>query len=193
MLFSLKHPLILGSSSPRRREILSMLGIAHSVEKPDVDEDYDPVNFSTPAQITMYLAQKKAVSIVSPKDHLVLGVDTLVAVDNTVLGKPAHRDEAFNFLKQLNGRSHTVYTGICLCQNQNTVHLAVDTSTVVFRQWPDEILWRYVDSGEPMDKAGAYGIQGLGAFLVDHIEGCFFNVMGLPVAKTLASLEPFLH
>jgi len=193
MVFKTIYPLILGSTSPRRKEILSLLGLNFSIQAPSCDETYKAENFLDPFQITAYLAEKKALSISAAPDHLVLGVDTLVYLDGKILGKPQDKSEALSYLKLLNNRVHIVASGVALCQGGTLLASGHELTQVQFGNWSLEVLSTYAQTTEPLDKAGAYAIQGQGAFLTERINGCFYNIMGLPLAKTLAMLKPFLN
>ena len=173
--------LVLASSSPRRAEILRMLGFEFEVVPSEVvEEDH---GHPDPIEHVRRLARLKAeqVRAAAPRD-LVLGADTIVVVDSDILNKPASSDEALAMLRRLRGRWHTVFTGVALADG--ATHRTVvghESTDVRFHAWDDDFLRRYVATGECMDKAGAYAIQGLGALLVREIRGCFYNVMGLPI------------
>jgi septum formation protein len=188
-MFPLTYPLVLASQSPRRRQILEMLGFAFTVQAADTDETPPPGMEAE--QVPEFLARKKAVevSILRP-EALVLGSDTLVELDGEILGKPVDAQDAVAMLERLNGRTHRVFTGVALARNGETVASATGRSEVTFARWTRADLETYVQGGEPMDKAGAYAVQGRGAFLVEKIDGCFYNVMGLPIQKTLHLLAP---
>jgi septum formation protein len=175
--------LTLASSSPRRRQLLEMLGIPITVVPSNIPEVRR--SLETPVDYVERLAREKALSV---PGNLVLGADTTVVVRDMVLEKPADRAEALHMLQQLQGRTHQVVTSVALVADE-TVHHATDVTNVTFRRVDDEFLEAYVATGEPMDKAGAYGIQGYGAALVERIEGDFFSVMGLPVRLVLNLLR----
>jgi septum formation protein len=175
--------LTLASSSPRRRQLLEMLGIPVKVIPSNIPEVRRA--FETPIDYVERLAREKALSV---QGELVLGADTTVVVRDAVLEKPADRAEALRMLQQLQGRTHQVVTSVALVADE-TVHQATDVTNVTFRRVDDGFLEAYVATGEPMDKAGAYGIQGFGAALVERIEGDFFSVMGLPVRLVLNLLR----
>lgn len=189
-MFPLTAPLVLASQSPRRRQILEMLGFTFTVQAGDVDET-PPAG--TPAhEIPQLLAERKALALGAlHPEALVLASDTLVEIDGEVLGKPADPAEALQMLLRLNGRPHCVYTGVALTRGGVLVGAATGRTEVVFARWSEADLAAYAHSGEPLDKAGSYAIQGRGAFLVEKIHGCFYNVMGLPVQETLTLLGPF--
>ena len=143
------------------------------------------------AAVPEALARVKALAVSALRaEALVLGSDTLVVIDGEVLGKPSDTADAVAMLRRLNGRTHRVYTGVALTRAGVLLGSGTGCTEVTFALQPEAALEAYVNSGEPMDKAGSYAIQGRGAFLVEKIDGCFFNVMGLPVQKTLTLLEP---
>ena len=164
--------LILASGSPRRRELLERLQVKFRVQEAGIVESF--VEGATPDRVVMELSWRKADAVAKTISDraVVLGADTVVAVDDKILGKPSNRDEALSMLKALRGRIHHVYTGITLCFPVNTTYIqAYERTEVSMAMVPDELLEWYVATGEPMDKAGAYGIQGKGALLVDRIQG----------------------
>ncbi|HWH03174.1 MAG TPA: nucleoside triphosphate pyrophosphatase [Gemmatimonadales bacterium] len=181
--------LVLASGSPRRRQLLEMLGIEHRVVPPDVDETRRPGE--APADYVVRLAREKAraVSGRDPKP-LVLAADTTVILGEELFAKPATVGEAVEMLGRLAGRTHQVYTGVALAQGER-VETALDVSDVTFRRLSTDQIANYVATGEPMDKAGAYAIQGKGAGLIEGIRGDFFGVMGLPLRLVLDLLERF--
>ena len=175
--------LVLASASPRRRQLLEMLHLPILVTPSDVQEI--PLPRETPAAYSRRLARDKARAV---PGELVLGADTIVVLDGEILEKPVDTEDAVAMLSRLQGRRHTVITSICLI-SQGHEFEASDETAVVFRAADDATLRAYVATGEPMDKAGSYGIQGYGAALVERIEGDFFSVMGLPVRLVLQLLE----
>ncbi len=181
--------LVLASASPRRRQLLEMLGIEHRVVPPDVDEAHRAGE--APADYVVRLARDKA-RAVSGRDPrtLVLAADTTVILGDELFAKPATVGEAVEMLERLAGRTHQVYTGVALAQGER-VETALDVSDVTFRRLSRDQITNYVATGEPMDKAGAYAIQGKGAALIDGIRGDFFGVMGLPLRLVLDLLERF--
>ena len=166
-----------------------MLGFSFEVAASDVDET--PEEGMPAEDIPRALAIRKALAV-SPlrPEALVLASDTLVELDGEVLGKPRDEAEAVSMLKRLNGRVHRVFTGVALARGGALLGAATGRSEVEFALRTEAELVEYVRGGEPMDKAGSYAIQGRGAFLVEKIDGCFFNVMGLPVQRTLELLTP---
>jgi len=179
--------LTLASASPRRRQLLEMLGIAIRLVPSNIPEVRRPAE--TPVDYVERLAREKALSV---SGDLVLGADTTVVLRDEVLEKPADPADALRMLCKLQGRTHQVVTSVALVADE-AVHQATDVTSVRFRRMSDELLEAYVATGEPMDKAGAYGIQGYGAALVERIEGDFFSVMGLPVRLVLDLLERAGH
>ena len=178
---------ILASQSPRRRELLSLVGIEHEVQPADIDES--PWPDEAPVPHTERLARAKAQVIAArAPDALVIAADTIVVIDGAILGKPAGIPEARAMLAQLSGRTHEVCTGMAVAQGER-VESAVVRVSVRFRRLDDDTIARYVNTGEPMDKAGAYGIQGYGATIVEHIEGDYFAVMGLSLVTIVQLAE----
>jgi len=180
-------PLILASASPRRKEILKQLGLVFTCEPSSVEESGLEVS---PMQWPLLYAEMKAkdVSLRHP-DSIVLGCDTLVFRDGVPLGKPKTREDAYFMLQTLNGRSHQVRSGVAFAYRGEVLKSKIEETEVFFRNNDPQDLLEYVNSLEPMDKAGAYGIQGRGASLVKSIQGCYYNVVGLPVATTLDLLK----
>lgn len=179
--------LILASGSPRRAELLRMLGLDFEIRPAGIDETYLPGE--EPGAHAERLAREKAAAIaVDAPGAVVIGSDTVVIVDEDLLGKPADEDEAVRMLLRLQGREHTVATGVAVVVNGGT-ESAVERVRVRFRPFDEPVARAYTQTGEPMDKAGAYGIQGYGATLVERIEGDYFSVMGLPVSRLIRILE----
>ncbi len=179
-------PVVLASASPRRRELLTLIGIAHEVRPADVDEQVRPGE--DPAAYVERLAQEKAAVVARQHpEAVVIAADTTVVLDGEILGKPATMDEAVTMLAALTGRSHVVHTGIAIRRGAR-VASAVDHVVVTMRALGAEEIRAYVATGEPMDKAGAYGIQGYGATIVTRVEGDFFAVMGLGLATLVRVL-----
>jgi septum formation protein len=176
-------PLTLASSSPRRRQLLEMLGLKIRVVPPNIPEVRRPVE--TPVDYVERLAREKALAV---PGRLVLAADTTVVMRDEVLEKPVDAADALRMLRKLQGRTHQVVTSVALVADE-TIHQATDVTNVVFRRLDESFLEAYVATGEPMDKAGAYGIQGYGAALVERIDGDFFSVMGLPLRLVLELLE----
>jgi len=170
--------IILASGSPRRRELLAMAGFSFEVINADVDETADPS--LTPAELVAHLSEKKAAAI--SEDAVVIGADTVVAIDGLILGKPKNDDDAFAMLKRLQGRAHTVYTGVTVTSSLFKQGF-VESTKVFMRSLSDEEIREYIATGEPRDKAGSYGIQERGAVLIERVEGDYFTVVGLPLCR----------
>lgn len=179
--------MILASRSPRRDELLRRLGLEFTVSIPQVDESLLPGE--DPAAAAQRLARLKARSCVA-EDTLAIGCDTLVVDDGGTLGKPVDAADAVEMLRRLQGKEHVVYTGVALAE-PGRVESAVEATRVWFRPLDPRECEEYVRTREPMDKAGAYGIQGYGAAIVERIEGDFFNVMGLPLTRLLELFRRF--
>jgi septum formation protein len=179
--------LVLASQSPRRREILQTAGISFRVEAAEVEESVLPGE--APAAYVRRLARAKAEAI-AEADGPVLGADTIVVVDERILGKPSDCEDARRMLKLLSGREHIVMTGVCLRHGAKAVVDAAETR-VRFIALSDQEIQEYVDSGEPLDKAGAYAIQGLASKFIDRVQGCYFNVVGLPIAMVYGHMKAF--
>jgi septum formation protein len=187
--------LVLASASPRRSELLTQAGYQFRVHPAHINEDVlpgeDPIVYVT------RLAREKAEAVFrelstagpNPEEFAVLGADTTVTLDNTILGKPADAPDAARMLRLLSGRTHRVITGVALVTSAG-VEFAAEVTAVRFLTLSDAEIDEYVASGEPMDKAGAYAIQGRAARWIPRIEGCYFNVMGLPLALVSSLLEP---
>ena len=183
----LLKPIILASGSPRRWELLEQVGIPFETDTSEADETMgDGIK---PADYVEELSKRKAEAVASRHpDDVILGADTIVAFDDKILGKPSDADEAYDMLCMLAGRTHSVYTGVTIIfpyQNIETFHVKTD---VKMYDMDKKILREYTESGEPLDKAGAYGIQGKGAILVERIDGDYSNVKGLPVAEVYRRL-----
>jgi septum formation protein len=178
-------PLILASSSPRRRELLTLIGLKHEVRPADVDETLLPGEI--PWAYAERLARAKALAS-ARSGSVSIGSDTIVVVDGDVLGKPRDQADAAVMLRRLSGRSHTVMTAIAIACD-GVVSSDVVKVGVTFRTLRDDEIADYIGTGEPMDKAGAYGIQGFGATIVDGVDGDYFAVMGLPLNRMIRLLE----
>ena len=180
--------IILASKSPRRANLLSNIGLRFKIQEANVDEK--KAVSDKPYELVMELSYKKAYYAATRQnnDCIVIGADTIVYINNSILGKPASFDEAFEMLMSLSGKWHEVYTGVAIidyCAKDNSFNFINEyqCSRVKFRKLNENIIYKYISTGEPMDKAGAYGIQELGSLLVEEIEGCYFNIVGLPVSK----------
>ena len=184
--------IILASQSPRRRQLLGQIGLTDfDILVPDADESYDPS--LTPQEIVSSISRKKAEAaraLAGDSDAVILAADTMVFLDDARLGKPVDEADALRMLTALQGRRHTVCTGITVRRGGEILTESASTD-VYFRPAAEAELRGYIRTGEPMDKAGAYGVQGLGALLVERLDGDFFNVMGLPVLRLSRMLERF--
>lgn len=189
-----KH-IVLGSGSPRRRELMARARFDFVVRTSNAEENYDPS--LAPAQIAQSLARLKAEAVAKSldsdeaRDAVVIGADTIVALDNTIYGKPNNAADACRMLGELSGKTHQVITGVCVIDGTE-VQTFAETTDVCFRTLSSAEIEEYVAGGEPMDKAGAYGIQGDGGKLVDHIDGDFDNVVGLPIDRLAPKLQALL-
>ena len=179
---------ILASSSPRRKDILTQAGIAHNVIVSGVDETAT----GSPAEMVEEIAMRKAQAVLElieyDEDTIVIAADTIVYANNQVMGKPTTTEEAFDMLRQLQDNDHEVYTGVAMLTGKKAT-VFFDMTEVTFRQLSDDEIMDYIATGEPFDKAGGYGIQGRGATLVERINGDFYTVVGLPIAKVVYKLR----
>jgi len=185
--------LLLASASPRRRELLRNAGFEFEVQPSRIVEEIQ--RGERPEDFARRAAREKAMQIAasSPRGSFVLGADTVVVIDGETLGKPSNREDATRMLRLLSGRTHQVHTGICLVRAPTEIEaLEHETTLVTFRELDEEEIRGYVESGEPLDKAGAYAIQGLASKFVTRISGCYSNVVGLPMARLYEILKPLM-
>jgi septum formation protein len=173
---------ILASQSPRRRELLTLIGVSHEVRPADIDETF--LAGETPVGHVERLAREKAAALPVDDGVVTIGSDTIVVVDGDVLGKPRDRAHAAQMLRRLSGREHVVMTGVAVRWGGRLAS-GVEHVGVRFRPISDAEIERYIDTGEPMDKAGAYGIQGYGATIVERVDGDYFAVMGLALGRLI--------
>ncbi len=179
--------MILASKSPRRIELLKLGGFDFDII-PAVSEETVP-NGLMPCEVVLHLANQKATEVSDLyKSDLVIGADTVVALGNVILGKPKDKDDAFRMLKMLSGKLHSVFTGVCIRKGTFTTSFYEKTK-VEFYELSDKEIYDYIDTNEPMDKAGAYGIQEKGSLLVKRINGDYFNVVGLPLSRLVRELK----
>ncbi len=200
--------IILASASPRRHELLDLLGIEHEVipckedekqlrvvekSKPEMKQKITP---KTIEQLVLELAYQKAscVAKILPankkKNTLVIGADTIVVLDDEIIGKPKSKKEAISMLQKLLGNIHEVYTGLCVIDlNADKILSAVEKTAVSMKVWPIEKIEAYIEAENVLDKAGGYAIQGKGAAMINRVEGCYYNVMGLPLSRLVIMLE----
>lgn len=181
--------IILASSSPRRAEILKNLGIDFSIIPSGYKEEAIK---KPPNEFVCHLARNKAIDVKKRclYDDIIIAADTIVCMDERIIGKPKSKQDAFQILKSLSGREHQVITGLCiLCDKYGLNYESFEITNVFFKHLSDEEIIDYIDTGEPMDKAGAYGIQGIGGVFVEKIDGCYYNVVGLPIKKVYSVLR----
>lgn len=171
--------LVLASQSPRRREILANAGFRFSIRPAGIEEI--PLEGEDPAAYVLRLAREKAAAVEAGSEEFVLAADTTVAAAGHILEKPHSEQDAARMLRLLSGRTHEVHTGVCL-RHEGREWFEVETTQVSFVQLSEAEILAYAQSGEPMDKAGGYAIQGLASKFIDRIEGCYFNVVGLPIS-----------
>lgn len=182
---------VLASASPRRKELLGIMGIKFDVMVSEADESSVSKELE-PSLYVQELALLKAAATAknTDKNSIVIGADTVVTLDGKILGKPVDKEDAFNMLKALSGRTHEVFTGYCVMRRKDCLSVCKAVKTeVVFKNLTDEKIRKYIDTLEPMDKAGAYGVQGLGGLLVEKINGDYQNVVGLPISALSDTLE----
>ena len=178
---------VLASGSPRRHDLLNLVGISHEVRPANIDETMRPRE--NPRRHAERLAREKATVVATRDPNLItIGADTIVVVNRKVLGKPTDADHAAVMLRQLSGRQHTVITAVAVSRGKK-LRSAVEEVRVKFRKLRDDEIDSYIATGEPLDKAGAYGIQGYGATIVECVEGDYFAVMGLPLARLVGLLR----
>jgi len=178
---------VLASASPRRRDLLKLIGIAHEVRPANIDETMRPRE--APRRYAERLAREKASAIATrDPDLITIGADTVVVINRKVLGKPADAADAARMLRMLSGREHTVITAVAVSRGRK-LRSAIEEVRVKFRRLRDDEIEAYIAMGEPMDKAGAYGIQGYGATIVERIEGDYFAVMGLPLVRLVGLMR----
>lgn len=190
MKLSLSYQVVLASGSPRRKKMLDLMLTGYEIMAPNVDETIDD-HYLSPAEVCMYLAEKKCnavLELVNPK-CCVIAADTVVALENKILGKPAGRDEAISMLSSLQGKPHHVFTGVCMRYSEKK-NLFFESTQVYFRAMEIAEIKGYVDSAQPFDKAGSYGIQDwIGYSSVERIEGSYANVEGMPASRVYEQLR----
>lgn len=189
----MKKEIILASSSPRRRELLRQIGVEFKVIPAEIEEDNSNEKGKSPIEVVKnnaLLKAQKVAEMVSNSNSLIISADTIVVLDGKIIGKPKDEKDAINILKKLRGKYHYVFTGLAVFETpQNRFLVSAVKSKVKMRDYSDEEIERYVATGEPMDKAGAYGIQGKGALLVEKIEGDYYNIVGLPLVRLYNLLD----
>jgi septum formation protein len=181
--------IILASASPRRKELLEILKLNFSIISVNIDENLLPEE--SPHDAVRRLARLKAEAVMSriSGDSIVIAADTIVVLEGQIMGKPLNEDDARHKLSRLSGRRHEVITAVCVKMGEEICEVEDETTRVYFRPLSAQEITAYVASGEPADKAGAYGIQGRGGLLVEKIEGCYFNVVGLPLSRLYLMLK----
>lgn len=182
--------IILASKSPRRCELMQQAGFEFDIEPSDKEEIITSI---LPKDVVEELSRQKALDVYEKynnPDILVIGADTIVSVDNKILGKPKTKQEAYEMLKTLSGRTHEVYTGVCFVTDKGN-HTFNECTKVTFYEMTDDEIWSYVNTNDPMDKAGAYGIQGKCAIYIKEISGDYNNVVGLPISRLYQELKAF--
>lgn len=184
--------IILASGSPRRKELLTSLGLEFEVIKSDFEEDIENKIFSNELIINLAEEKVKDVAKKTKKPSIIIGADTVVIIDNEILGKPLNEQDSFNMLKKLSNRTHKVVTAIAIFDTEkNKMESEAVTSKVTFKELSDDEIKKYIKTGEPMDKAGSYGIQAYGGLFVNDINGCYFNIVGLSIHKLGEMLKTF--
>lgn len=181
--------IVLASGSPRRKEILENMNLKFDIIKSEIEET--KIENESPENLVKRLSYEKAYDIACKNiEDIVIGADTVVVLENEVLGKPKDKEEAFEMLKRMSGKEHSVITGVSiLCLNIKKEISNFYVSKVKFKNLSDEDIYSYIETGECMDKAGAYGIQGLGGLLVEYIKGDYFNIVGFPISSTSEILK----
>lgn len=184
--------LILASSSPRRKEILNNAGIPYIAISPDADEAF--IGGYSPEDYVQELARKKALSVIKEADDndIVLGVDTIVYIDGKILGKPCSREDARKMMQLLSGKFHYVISGVCILKSDGFEEVFFNKTKVEFLNLSDEEIEQYIQTDEPYDKAGGYAIQGLASKFIKAINGCYYNVMGLPLSAVYSVIKNML-
>ncbi|MGB9812542.1 MAG: Maf family protein [Thermovenabulum sp.] len=187
----MNEKLVLASSSPRRIELLKQIGLTFEVVPADIEEEI--FKDLTPKELVERLAKEKVLNAsLKVKNSIVVGADTVVVLEDKILGKPKSKEEALNMLLLLSGKWHKVFSGIAVMDSDSKKLFSdVEETKVKFRRISTEEAMKYVETGEPMDKAGAYAIQGKGAVFIEKIEGCYYNVVGLPIYRLVKLLKKF--
>ncbi len=181
-------PLILASKSPRRADLLRQMGFTFTILAEEVDESC--AGIANPTELVMTLSRRKAEAVLSKvNEGLVIGADTVVVLENEILGKPQDAEDAVRILEKLSGKIHQVYTGFTLIEKGGRTVSDYEETSVAFHPLSDWEIASYVDTGCPLDKAGAYGIQGRSGLFVKSIKGCFYNVVGFPLTKFYEQLK----
>jgi septum formation protein len=192
-LLHIDKPIVLASQSPRRKQLLQMLGLDFKVKAADIEENIDPDLPAEAIAIELAISKAKSVAETLRKQSIVIGADTIVLLDGEILTKPANEDEAFVMLKRLSDKTHYVMTGLAIVDSKTMKTItSYKLTEVTFRKLATKEIDDYVESGSPLDKAGAYGIQDdFGAVFVKKINGCYYNVVGLPLEELYEKLKDF--
>ena len=182
--------IILASASPRRQQLLTQMGLTYRIHAVDIDEHMD--RHLSPGELVETISREKAAACAALEgpEPLIIAADTVVAKDHRVLGKPRDQVDAYTMLSALSGRTHQVCTGVSVCRGER-METRTETTAVTFRELTQDEIWGYIRTGDPMDKAGAYGVQGMAALFVSGIRGDYFNVMGLPICALGLQLREF--
>jgi len=185
--------IVLASASPRRKEILKLIGLKYLQKSADIDEPLLDSDHLNPRQFVIKHSLNKCKAVAEKKDLdcLIVAADTIVYLNKQILGKPINNDEAISFLKKLSGKTHHVYTGITI-RYKNQFFSQTEKTSVTFKHLSDKEIVDYILTQEPLDKAGAYGIQGFGSQFIEKINGCYFNVMGFPVFRFYSLIEEII-
>jgi septum formation protein len=193
-LEAIDFPIVLASQSPRRSTLLKLIGLEFEVQTSDLDETRYAYE-TRPRQHVELLSQAKAAVVAQQYEHaLVIGADTIVVLNDKILGKPVDAAHAFKMLKSLSGQTHKVYTGFTLIKvPEQRIISGYEITQVHFRPMQDWEILDYIETGNPMDKAGSYGIQDQSAVFADRIDGCFYNIVGFPLAKFYSTFISFLN
>ncbi len=187
--------IILASQSPRRKKLLELLGFDFEIMPADINEDII-FDYEQPENTAAHLAEDKAKAIAEKikEAAYVIGADTIVVYNDEILNKPSSKEDAYNMLRKLSGNTHIVFTGISICDTlTKRITTKYQKTLVSFRELSDEEIYSYIDTGSPMDKAGSYGIQDdFGAVFVHHIEGCYYNIVGLPIELLYRTMKELI-
>ena len=175
--------IILASKSPRRKNILDLIGLDYNII-PSTVHEHSNINLS-PKDFARYWSKKKAKSIsIKNKNNLIIGADTIVSINNEILGKPKNKEESYDMLKKLSGKTHSVITGLTMaCEKMSLIKTFSELTTVSVRNIPNKEILYYIDNYPTLDKSGSYGIQDWFSVWIKRIDGCYYNVMGLPLSK----------
>lgn len=190
--FTVQKPIILASGSPRRQELLTLAGIPFDVQVSHAEEDIELIEQDFGRYVEQLAVKKASVVAENHSEALVIAADTIVVYEGAIYPKPSSAEQAVAFLKEFSGNTHSVFTGVCLLEGGKSKLFSVETK-VTFRSIDEALVHAYVLSGDPMDKAGGYGIQTAGALLVEKIDGDYLNVVGLPLSKLVELLRKEGH